>query len=62
MTEQACHEPVKPTLALRFALAYLFAIGAGDRRYYGEFRRTMQERSAGWGMVKAAIAHRYASV
>lgn len=43
-TEQARKTAVKPTLGLRFALAYLYAVSSdGDRRCYDGFWKEIQE-------------------
>ena len=37
--DECNHGPLKPTFALRFALAFLFAVSDGDRTSYDEFWR-----------------------
>lgn len=39
-----CHAgPVKPTFAMQFALAYLYAMSNGDRAFYDEFWRETRD-------------------
>ncbi|MGP7794745.1 hypothetical protein [Sphingomonas sp. CLY1604] len=40
--EEADAGPVRPTFALRFALAYLYACGSGERWMYDAFWREIQ--------------------
>ena len=43
VASQCGAEPVKRTFAMRFALAYLFAVGTGDRRCFDDFWRIIAE-------------------
>ena len=43
----ACHDAaIKPTFALRFALAYLFAVSDGKRDSFDDFWRQVQDPQA----------------
>lgn len=39
--DRAAQEPVKPDVGVRFALAFLFTCGKGDRRLYDGFWREL---------------------
>ena len=56
VVEQARHAPVQPGLAVRFALAYLFAISNGDRRHYDAFWRQVRDEK---GSCFSEAAGRY---
>lgn len=45
--EAAGSGPVQPTLALRFALTFLYACSDGDRHWFETFLRTIQDEAAG---------------
>jgi len=43
VVDQCGHAPVAPSLALRFALAYLFSISDGDRSSFDMFWKTVRQ-------------------
>jgi hypothetical protein len=63
------HSPLQPSLAVRFALAYLYAIGAGDRGPYDLFWDAVRKRGEEYNdcilrfsMARAALEAIYRDV
>ena len=63
------HSPLQPSLAVRFALAYLYAIGAGSREPYDDFWSAVRqkgdeytERVQRHSMARAALEAIYRDV